>query len=41
LGHGEGGGTSTVLGLDNLVTTVLDAVGELFDFLLGEGETGL
>lgn len=27
--HGEGGGTSTVLGLDNLVTTELDAVHEL------------
>lgn len=25
-GHGEGGGASTVLGLDNLVTTELDAV---------------
>lgn len=28
-GHGESGGTSTVLGLDDLVTTELDAVDEL------------
>lgn len=28
-GHGEGGGTSTVLGLDDLVTTELDAVDQL------------
>ena len=28
-GHGESGGTSTILGLDNLVTTELDAVDQL------------
>lgn len=44
--HGEGGGTGTVLGLDDLVTTELDAVHELvaggtFDVgVVGLGEEG-
>lgn len=44
--HGEGGGTSTILGLDDLVTTELDAVHELiaggtFDVgVVGLGEEG-
>lgn len=39
--HGEGGRASAVLGLDNLVTTELDALGQGLDLLLGEGVTGL
>lgn len=39
--HREGGGTGSVLGLDNLVTTELDAVGQGLDLLLGEGVAGL
>lgn len=38
-GHGEGGGTSTVLGLDNLVTTELDAVDQLVTD--GAGDVGV
>jgi len=34
--HGEGSGTGTVLGLDNLITTELDAVGQGLDLLLSE-----
>lgn len=41
-GHGEGGGTSTVLGLDDLVTTELDAVDEsVTDLTLNVGVVGL
>lgn len=41
-GHGEGGGASTVLGLDNLVTTELDAVDKGVAGLTGNGGvTGL
>ena len=36
-GHGEGGGTGTVLGLDNLVTTELDAVDKGIAGLAGDG----
>jgi hypothetical protein len=36
-GHGEGGGTGTVLGLDNLVTTELDAVDKGIAGLTGDG----
>lgn len=36
-GHGEGGRASTVLGLDNLVTTELDAVDESVAGLAGDG----
>ena len=36
-GHGEGGGTGTVLGLDDLVTTELDAVDESIAGLAGDG----
>ena len=36
-GHGEGGGASTVLGLDNLITTELDAVDESVTGLAREG----
>ena len=40
--HGEGGGTGTVLGLDNLVTTELDAVNELLVLLaLGDSITAV
>lgn len=38
-GHGEGGGTSTVLGLDDLVTTELDAVDQLVTD--GAGDVGV
>lgn len=34
--HGEGSGTGTVLGLDDLITTELDAVGQGLDLLLSE-----
>lgn len=36
-GHGEGGGASTVLGLDDLVTTELDAVDQGIAGLAGDG----
>ena len=36
VGHGEGGATGTVLSLDDLITTELDAVRELVELLLGE-----
>jgi hypothetical protein len=36
-GHGEGGGASTVLSLDDLITTELDAVDELVTDLAGDG----
>ena len=36
-GHGEGGGAGTVLGLDDLVTTELDAVDESVAGLAGDG----
>lgn len=40
--HGEGGGTGTVLGLDDLITTELDAVDELVtDLALNVGVVGL
>lgn len=39
-GHGEGGGTGTVLGLDDLVTTELDAVDQGVAGLTGEGGVG-
>lgn len=40
--HGEGGGTGTVLGLDDLITTELDAVDELVTGLaLNVGVVGL
>lgn len=42
LSHGEGGGTGTVLGLDNLVTAELDSVDELVSGLTGDlGVVGL
>jgi hypothetical protein len=40
-GHGEGGRASAVLGLDDLITTELDAVGQGLDLLLGEAVTRL
>ena len=41
-GHGEGGRASTILGLDNLITTELDAVDELIAGLtLNAGVAGL
>jgi len=36
-GHREGGRTSTVLGLDDLITTVLNSVSKGVDLLLGQG----
>lgn len=39
-GHGEGGGASTVLGLDNLVTTELDAVDKGIPGLTLDGGVG-
>lgn len=39
--HGEGGRAGSVLGLDDLVTSELDAVGQSLDLLLGEGVAGL
>lgn len=38
--HGEGGGTSAVLGLDDFVTSKLNAVGQSLDGLLVEGGEG-
>jgi hypothetical protein len=40
-GHGEGGGTSTVLGLDNLVTTELDALDVAVELLARQVVAGL
>jgi hypothetical protein len=40
-GHGEGGRTSTILGLDNLVTTELDAVDVAVELLALEVVAGL
>ncbi len=34
--HGEGGGPRTILGLDHLVATELDAVGQSLESVLGE-----
>lgn len=39
--HGEGGRAGSVLGLDDLVTSELDAVSQSLDLLLGEGVAGL
>lgn len=39
--HRKGSRSSAVLGLDDLVTTVLDALGQRLDLLLGEGKAGL
>jgi hypothetical protein len=40
--HGEGSGTSTVLSLDDLITTELDAVDEVVELLAGDvGMAGL
>ncbi|GAO46076.1 hypothetical protein G7K_0319-t1 [Saitoella complicata NRRL Y-17804] len=41
VGHGEGGGASTVLGLDDLVTTELDTVDELVTGLTRDTVAGL
>lgn len=41
VGHGEGGGASTVLGLDDLVTTELDAVDEGGELVGGDVGGGL
>ncbi len=42
VGHGEGSGSGTVLGLDDFVTTELDAVNELLVLLaLGDGVTAV
>jgi hypothetical protein len=41
LGHRKGGRASSILGLDNFITTKLNTLGQSFNFLLGEGETGL
>jgi hypothetical protein len=41
IGHGESGRTSTVLGLNNFITTELDTVSQSIEFFLGEFETGL
>jgi hypothetical protein len=40
VGHGEGGRTSTVLGLDDLVATKLDAVDESVVLVVGNGDAG-
>ena len=39
--HGESGRASAVLGLDDLITSVLDTLGEGLDLFFGELETGL
>jgi hypothetical protein len=41
VGHGEGGGSGTVLGLDNLITTELHALGEVFELVLGDFDSRL
>ena len=41
LGHGEGSRASAVLGLDDFVSTELDALSELLNLLGSERETGL
>lgn len=41
VGHGEGGGSGTVLGLDDLVTTELDTVGEGVELVLGNVDSRL
>ena len=41
VGHGEGGGSGTVLGLDDLVATELDAVDESIELVLGDVDGGL
>lgn len=43
VGHGEGGGSGTILGLDDLVTTELNTVGESIELVLGDvdGRLGL
>ena len=41
VGHREGGRASTVLGLDDLVTTELDAVDERGELVGGDGDGGL
>jgi hypothetical protein len=40
-GHGEGGGTSTILGLDDLVTTELDAVDVVVELVAFKVVAGL
>jgi len=39
IGHGKGGRTSTILSLDNLITTELDSVGQGVTLRVGEGGT--
>jgi hypothetical protein len=41
VGHGEGGGSGTVLGLDDLVAAELDAVDESVELVLGDVDGGL
>jgi hypothetical protein len=41
VGHGEGGGSGTVLGLDDLVTTELNTVGEGVELVLGNVDSRL
>lgn len=40
IGHGESGRTSTILGLDDLITTELDAVDESVVLVVGNGDAG-
>ena len=39
--HGQCGGSSSILGLDDFVSTKLDSFGELLDFFSGERESSL
>lgn len=41
LGHGEGGRSKTILGLDNLVTTELDSLDEIVELVSGDLDLGL
>jgi len=40
VGHGEGGRAGTILGLDDLITTKLDAVDESVVLVIGNGDAG-
>jgi len=41
VGHGEGGGSGTILGLDDLVTTELNTVGKSVELVLGNVDSRL